>query len=261
MRAEGVQRGVQSGRVHYVVLCVRLRQNRVISSTQGSRVAVLWQHASVAGSVMVPGNGNGLGTDDTEFAVTPAVCPTASWRGGARVEASTNPAVAVAVAARRRTKAAAAAAAAAVRPCPRRAGSGRVRAQPGPSRAGLRFPGAGAHARHHHHADRHLRAGRAQPAGPARHGDRRRGARGSGMLPLYHPIARCPCTTQSRAAPVPRNRVLPLYHPRNTSPLALAASPLAEGGHARASRRRAAKRAKCKWPCLLPVVRVRLRQN
>ena len=102
MRAEGVQRGVQSGRVHYVVLCVRLRQNQVISSTQGSRVAVLWQHASVAGSVMVPGNGHGIGTDDTEFAVTPAVCPTASWRGGARVEASTNPAVAVAVAARRR---------------------------------------------------------------------------------------------------------------------------------------------------------------
>ena len=51
---------------------------------------------------MVSGNGNGIGTDDTEFAVTPAVCPTASWRGGARVEASTNPAVAVAVAARRR---------------------------------------------------------------------------------------------------------------------------------------------------------------
>ena len=50
------------------------------------------------------GNVNGLGTDDTEqaFAVTPAVCPTASWRGCARVEASTNPAVAVAVAARRR---------------------------------------------------------------------------------------------------------------------------------------------------------------
>ena len=55
VRAEGVQRGVQSGRVHYVVLCVRLRQNRVISSTQGSTVAVLWQHASVAGSAMVSG--------------------------------------------------------------------------------------------------------------------------------------------------------------------------------------------------------------
>jgi len=55
VRAEGVQRGVQSGRVHYVFLCVRLRQNQVISSTQGSRVAVLWQHASVAGSVMVRG--------------------------------------------------------------------------------------------------------------------------------------------------------------------------------------------------------------
>ena len=41
VRAEGVQRGVQSGRVHYVFLCVRLRQNQVISSTQGSRVAVL----------------------------------------------------------------------------------------------------------------------------------------------------------------------------------------------------------------------------
>ena len=55
MRAEGVQRGVQTGRVHYLFLCVRLRQNQVISSTQGSRVAVLWQHASVAGSVMVRG--------------------------------------------------------------------------------------------------------------------------------------------------------------------------------------------------------------
>ena len=150
---------------------------------------------------MVPGNGNGIGTDDTEqaFAVIPAVCPTASWRGCARVEASTNPVVAVAVAARRRRQQQRRQLQLS-RPCPRRAGSGRVRAQPGPSRAGLRFPGAGAHARHHHHADRHLRAGRAQPAGPARHGDRRRGARGSGMLPLYHPIARCPCTTQSRAA-------------------------------------------------------------
>ena len=98
-------------------------------------------------------------------------------------------------------KAAAAAAAAAVRPCPRRAESGRVRAQPDPSRAGLRFPGAGAHARHHHHhADRHLRAGRAQPAGPARHGDRRRGAHGSNMLPLYHPIASNATNAQRQAS-------------------------------------------------------------
>ena len=40
VRAEGVLRGVQSGRVRYLFLCVRLRQNQVISSTQGSTVAV-----------------------------------------------------------------------------------------------------------------------------------------------------------------------------------------------------------------------------
>jgi hypothetical protein len=33
VRAEGVQRGVQSGRVHFFLLCVRLRQNQVISSS------------------------------------------------------------------------------------------------------------------------------------------------------------------------------------------------------------------------------------
>ena len=91
----------------------------------------------------------------------------------------------------------------------------------------------------------------------------RRGLRGMVTVAEVRAAAACcPCTTHSRAAPVPPNRALPLYHPiaccpyhpRNTSPLALAASPLAEEGHARASRRRAAKRAK--WPCLLlPVVR------
>ena len=151
------------------------------------------------------GNVNGLGTDDTEqaFAVTPAVCPTASWRGCARVEASTNPAVAVAVAARRR-----------------RQQQRRQLQLSGPVPAEL-DPDAFARS-----LTLRERAYVSQALVPmpvtittltatcALGVPSRRGLRGMVTVAEVRAAAACcPCTTQSRAAPVPPNRVLHLYHP------------------------------------------------